>query len=312
MSVALVEGTAPIWAAAYGVTDRSSLVPVRVSTVFEGASLMKPLIAYGVLLLVQDGRLDLDRPLDSYLPEAYLPHDPAAATITARMVLAHTTGYPNWRPAGQPLTLLRPPGSGFGYSGEGYFHLVRVIEQVTAQSSAVFLSERVLRPLGMADSGVTWSAAFEQRAACGHTTTGVAVPKEKPAEGVTPAGFHVTATDYARFVALLLKPAGGGPLGIEGLGAMVTPQVQLPGPLAWGLGWGLNDDGHGEPTFWQWGDNYGFKAFVAGSRGNGAAVVVLINSDNGLNVAKPCVNAIFPTLQAPFEAVPDIDRYTRQ
>lgn len=312
LGVALVDRTAGTWAATHGVTDLSSPAPVGVSTVFEGASLMKPLMAYGVLLLVRDGRLDLDRPLDSYLPQAYLPHEPAAATITARMALAHTTGYPNWRPAGQPLTLLRPPGSGFGYSGEGYTQVARVIEQVTGQPLAVFLSERVLRPFGMSDSGATWSSAFEHRAARGHSTTGVPVAKQKVADSAVPVGFHVTATDFARFLAVLLDRADGGPLGTDDVGAMLTPQVRLAGPLAWGLGWGLNDGGNGDPIFWQWGDNPGFKAFAAGSPAAGTAVVVLTNGDNGLDVAKVLVSIVFPPLQAPFEAVADMDAYTRR
>lgn len=92
---------------------------VSADTVFEAASLSKPVFAFGVLLLAQEGIIDLDRPLASYLPAPYLPAEPGAAVITARMVLEHTTGLPNWRPKGEPLALLRQPGTRFGYSGEG-------------------------------------------------------------------------------------------------------------------------------------------------------------------------------------------------
>ena len=310
LSVALVQRTAPTWAATYGVTDRSSPAPVEASTVFEGASLSKPLVAYGALLLVQDGQLDLDRPMDSYLPGPYLPHEPAAAMITARMALGHTTGYPNWRQAEQ-LNLVRAPGSHFGYSGEGYVQLGRVIEHLTHQPLGAFLSERVLQPLGLADSSFTWSPAFEHRVARGHAKNGEAVPKDKPAEAVAPSSLHTTATDFARFLAVVLNPADAAPLGPDGVHAMLTPHVQLAGPLAWGLGWGLDDSAAGDRVFWQWGDNDGYKAFAAGSPGGGVGVVVLTNGANGLDVAKPLVQTILPTLKVPFAAAPDLGRYAR-
>lgn len=310
LSVALVERTAPTWEAAYGVTDRTSPTPVEASTVFEGASLSKPLVAYGALLLAQDGTLELDRPMDSYLPEPYLPHEPAAAVITARMALGHTTGYPNWRPAEQ-LSLVRPPGSQFGYSGEGYVQLGCVIEHLTHQPLGAFLSERVLQPLGIADSSFTWSPAFEHRVARGHTPTGEAVPKEKPTEALAPSSLHTTVTDFARFLAAMLNPAHAAPLDSDGVHAMLTPHVQLSGPLAWGLGWGLDDSAAGDRVFWQWGDNNGYKAFAAGSASAGVGIVVLTNGANGLDAAKPLVQTILPTLEAPFDAAPDLGRYTQ-
>jgi len=92
----------------------------------------------------------------------------------------------------------------------------------------------------------------------------------------------------------------------------VTPHVPLAGPLAWGLGWGLDDSGTGDRVFWQWGDNDGYKAFAAGSPGAGVGVVVLTNGDNGLDVAKLLVRTVLPTLQAPFDAAPDLGRYTHR
>src|SRR3954469_18192803 len=71
--------------------------PVEQDTIFAAASLTKPVFAAGVMTLVDDGLLELDRPLSEYVSEPYLPDDDRAASITARMVLSHTTGFPNWR-----------------------------------------------------------------------------------------------------------------------------------------------------------------------------------------------------------------------
>ena len=87
------------------------------------------MFAYLVMLLVQDGTLNLDRPLDAYLGAPYVPDDPRAASITARHVLSHTTGYRNWRfSADQRLSTDFAPGERFQYSGEGYYQLQRVVE----------------------------------------------------------------------------------------------------------------------------------------------------------------------------------------
>ena len=105
--------------------------PVDHDSVFAAASLSKPVFAAGVMTLVDDGRLDLDRPLDDYLTEPYLASDERAGSITARMVLSHTTGFPNWRGDG-PLFLRWSPGTRWGYSGEGYAYLQQVVERLTS------------------------------------------------------------------------------------------------------------------------------------------------------------------------------------
>lgn len=122
------------------------------NTVFEAASMTKPLAAYVALKLVEQGRLDLDRPLASYLPEPYLKHE----KITARMVLSHTSGFPNWRPKGKPLRVLHEPGTAYRYSGEGFQFLQRVMEQITGEDYESLMQRMLLRPLGMKNSSHVW------------------------------------------------------------------------------------------------------------------------------------------------------------
>ena len=323
LAVGLVDATGAMWVGAFGVADASTGRQVERRTVFEAASLTKPVVALGALALAGDGVLDLDRPLDDYLPAPYLAKEPRAARITARMALGHTTGLPNWRPRGEPLALLRDPGSRFGYSGEGYVYLQQVVERLTGMPLDRFCAERVLAPLGMADSTLIWREELESRVARGHDQRGAAVPKAKPARANAAWSLHTTAPDLAGFVGAMLgaQRIGGGSGGNGGsmdaagtlpghtADAMLRAHTPLHGPLGWGLGWGLHMGPDGDDHFWHWGDNFGYKAFAAGSRRRGLGIAILTNGNAGLAAAERLVSAALPELNAPFEALRDFGRY---
>ena len=179
LAIAVVRDATVAWSATFGVRDADTREPVRDGTVFEAASLSKPVFAYGVLKLRERGKLDLDRPLAQYLPapDPYLPDDPRAARITARMVLSHSAAIPNWRRAREPLPVQSDPGTVFAYSGEGYAYLQRVVEHLTGLSLAAWLRAQVLEPLGMPDSSYLWIDDYEGRATRGHDADG------KPVDG---------------------------------------------------------------------------------------------------------------------------------
>jgi CubicO group peptidase (beta-lactamase class C family) len=307
---------------------RASLQPrrgVSESTVFEAASLGKPLFAYAVLRLVDAGRLDLDRPLFDYLP-APDADNPRMRRVTARHVLTHTSGLPNWRRAAGPLEPVSEPGETYEYSGEGFFFLQRVLEHLTDRPIAHYLRTEVLEPLGMHESSWVWREEYEGRmavgydeagnpaevyAAIGRRTAAIArewgkpveewryedavrtVPLVNPAWPIVPlymvpnvaASLLTTARDYGRFLGHVVAAPGadGLALGAELLKAMATPQVRLNSALAWGLGWGIQDDDYGR-TLWHWGANNGFRNFCLADPANGRAVVVLTNSGNGPRV----------------------------
>src|SRR4051812_37544471 len=125
LAIAVIDNGRVAWTKSFGVMRVGSPEPVTETTRFEAASLSKPVTAYVALQLVDAGRLALDTPLTHYITYADLPGDPRVATMTARHVLSHTTGFPNWRRR-DPLTLFFTPGERFSYSGEGYVYLQRV------------------------------------------------------------------------------------------------------------------------------------------------------------------------------------------
>jgi len=134
LSMVLIGENRIVWKGTFGVRIAGKPEKVDDETIFEAASMSKPLFTYGVLKLAEEGGFDLDRPLDSYLSGPYLPEEPAAKNITARMVMLHRTGLPNWRKGGWrtggPLKVLHEPGTRFIYSGEGYLYLQTATEQL--------------------------------------------------------------------------------------------------------------------------------------------------------------------------------------
>jgi CubicO group peptidase (beta-lactamase class C family) len=172
LAFAVVDG-AKVSTYVFGLARRELLQAVTAETEFEAASLGKPMFAAAILRLVDAGVLELDRPLSSYavLPDAT---DPGTRAITARHVLSHTTGLPNWRKGPGPLVPESRPGSRFSYSGEGLFYLQRIVEQVLGRPIEHVMREQVLDPLGMASSSYVWRPAFAATMATGYDEGGVA------------------------------------------------------------------------------------------------------------------------------------------
>jgi CubicO group peptidase (beta-lactamase class C family) len=156
-----------VWTRGFGRAIEDPAEAATPDTVFEGASLGKPLFAYAVLRLVDAKVLDLDRPLYEYLPLAEAS-SARMKRVTPRHVLSHTTGLPNWRQQPGPLEPNGEPGKRFSYSGEAYFYLQRVVEAVTNQPFARVMREQVLDPLDMKQSSYVWLPEFESRMAAGY------------------------------------------------------------------------------------------------------------------------------------------------
>ena len=166
LALAVVEGNR-VWRRGFGEAIEELHQPVSDETVFEAASLGKPIFAYAVLRLVDAGVLDLDRPLYTYLP---IPdaNNPQMKRVTARHVLSHTTGLPIWRRQPAALIPASEPGTKFTYSGEAFFYLQRVLEVLTDKPFARIMRDEALDPLGMKQSSYVWLPEFESRMAAGY------------------------------------------------------------------------------------------------------------------------------------------------
>lgn len=308
ISLALIRHSKIYWVKSFGVKDGH--VPVTQDTIFEAASLSKVVFAYAVLKLADEGKIDLDAPLEHYLVAPYVQGDPRINKITARMVLTHRTGFPNWRPK-EGLTIHFAPGDHFSYSGEGFVFLAKAVERISGQSFNEFMQQMVFTPLGMTSSSYVWRQDYDARTAIGHDKDGRAQEKWKPKEANPASSLQTTALDYARFMTALLDGKG---LKADALKQMETPQTPVEqnctancfdvGPLSttvfWGLGVGLEKASAGL-AFWHWGDNGTFKAYMVGFPEHKSGLVMFTNSENGLSIADAVVKTALgsdePSLQ---------------
>ena len=284
----------------HGVLRSDEAQAVDAQTVFQAASLSKVVGAYIALRLVDAGLLDLDTPLWQYWPSPRLKDNPAAQAITARMVLSHTSGLPNWQisPADPaidhtPLQGLYAPGEAFVYSGEGFYLLQRTLEHLSGQRWEALAREQVFIPLDMPSSHFMATPQFNAHKARGHHADGTLERERVFAWENTAWTLSTTASDYQHFVQRALF-AGQG-LQPATHAAMLAPASAANDPRAqsaadariqWGLGVGLQHDGS-RRLAWHWGDNPGFKALFALDIDSGQSLVLLTNSQNGPQAYRP-------------------------
>ena len=317
VSIAVINNYRIEWARGYGVLEADRRTPVDSNTMFQGASVSKPISAFAALALVQRGTLSLDQDVNEVLTSWKVPQSDSIANflVTLRGLLSHTsgltpTGYNGYeqgnrvpsliqvlngeRPANTtPISVDELHGQGFHYSGGGYTILQQMILDVTHSKFQDFMQQTVLGPLGMTHSTYEQPLTKKLRkfAASGHRSSGRPIPgKWHVYPEMAAAGLWTTPSDLARFAIEIQQAAAGRSgriLPQQIVTEMLTPQ--RGGPV--GLGLFLRGSG-GAIRFGHSGANEGFRSeFVAFvHRGQGA--VVMTNSDTGGGLLSEIVNAI--------------------
>jgi CubicO group peptidase (beta-lactamase class C family) len=303
LAVALVQHGRLAWAKGYGVADCVTGEPVTSGTRFQAASLSKPVTAWGVLRLVEQGQISLDEPVVGHLRRWRPPPSPFDADgITVRRLLSHTAGLSVHGYAGQapdrslpsiaaslageaggsfPVELLEAPGRRWLYSGGGYSVLQLLVEELTGRPFAAFMRTQVLGPLGMTASSFRWRRTAAT--AWPHDGRGGRAPDFAFAEQAA-AGLVATAPDLARFVAAALpgphgEPPGRGVLSPAGVRLLLSAAPATDG--RWGLGYGLGLLPGGDLLAYHEGANRGWRAGLALLPDRRAGIVVLANGDAG-------------------------------
>lgn len=289
ISLAIIRDGELLWNQSFGIKHIYNKKPVNNETIFAAASLTKPLFAYAVLKMAERGEIDLDAPLTKYTDKPLIT-DFRIKQVTARRVLSHTTGFPNWS-GSKPVWFKNNPGTKFGYSGEGFLYLQNVVEKITGQPLEAYLQQQILQPWGMNSSSLIWQPEYTETASYGHNRQGKHKPMSKPKAAVSAGSLRTTATEYAQFLIAMMKPGtiDSNYLTEASLKQMLTPQIKLSYSLDWGLGWGLEKTNKGN-FFWHWGDLVTFKSFTAASKDLQTGIVILTNSQNGLKICEKIVN----------------------
>jgi CubicO group peptidase (beta-lactamase class C family) len=334
-SVAVINGGVIEWAKGYGVIEAGTTTSVSTRTLFQAASISKPVAALAALRIVEQGKLALDDDVNARLTSWKIPENKFTGKekVTLRRLLSHTAGltvhgfggYPADAPVPtlvQVLDGLKPansdavrvdvaPGSIYRYSGGGFTVVQQLMIDVTGRPFPDLLAELVLRPIGMDDSTYEQPlpAARRGTAASGHLDDGRLLPgRYHTYPEMAAAGLWTTPTDLAKFLIEIERALQGRSSVIPAATAREMTTIQKS---RYGLG--LSIEGTGPAArFGHGGSNEGFKcqmtAFVEGGRG----AVVMTNGDRGFGLGREILRAVareygWPALQPVEKTVVRVD-----
>jgi CubicO group peptidase (beta-lactamase class C family) len=310
---------------AYGERDTADHKPLTPDSVTTAASLTKPAFAALVMRLVEQHALDLDRPIVRYLPRPLpeyarwqnLAGDRRYEQITLRMLLDHTSGFPNlvrFTDDGK-LRIYFDPGSRFAYSGEGIALAQFVVETVTGRTIDALMRERIFRPLGMTRTSMVWQAAFGDDYANAYNEKGTSFGAQRRRTADAIGSMQTTLRDYARFVEAMLN---GTLLNEKSTAEMFAPQIRITSAhefptlatetthandairLSYGLAWGLFQTPHGQAFFKEGNDN-GLRHYVVGFPRARCGMLIMTNGSNGEDTYGPLLEEIIRDTYTPYE-----------
>ncbi|MEW7289317.1 serine hydrolase [Aquimarina sp. 2304DJ70-9] len=298
LQIALIRDGKTIWTHGFGVKNTESSEKVSDTTVFEAASLTKPLFAYFAMKMIEEKTLDLDTPVIQYFTqqeiEAFFGHSlnkegfhkAWAEKMTTRHILSHSAGMPHGE-SGDVYPILFEPGTKYKYSAAGYELLQRVIEKLKDKPLDVLIKMYVLDPLKMIHSSMVWQDDYQSSAANGHDMFSLPQPVRTYTESHAGASLYTTAADYAKFIGAIIQQKG---LHADTFTEMLTPQIEVDKDLGltWSLGFGVQKDNNGL-GLWQWGDYGIFRNYILAYPEHKLAVVYLTNSFNGLGINKDII-----------------------
>ena len=334
--LALLHDGRTVWTYAYGLRDVEHHLPMTPDTYTWAASVTKSVFATWAMKLVEQHRLDLDRPIAEYMPgglsgyyhdTSLLTADPRYRRITPRMLLSHTAGLCNYAPADMPdgkLRILFDPGTRYAYSGEGLALLQYVIEQaITHEPLETSMQRDLFTPLGMNTTSLTWNNRFLDNNAARYGATGNFLSYTRKDNARASGSMATSVNDLSRFLEALfanriLRPATRD--------EMLTPQIRInamhqfptlesatseEGPrvgLSYGLGWGLLTRTKYGPAFFKEGHGDGAENYILCFTRHQDCMILLTNSDNGELAFRPLLEQLLGDTVTPWTW----ESYTRE
>jgi CubicO group peptidase (beta-lactamase class C family) len=316
LSLALIDDFEISWAKGYGSKEAGQNRPVSTQTLFQTASIGKPVTAVAALQLVEAGSLDLDADVNAKLRSWRIPENDFTrqAAVTLRGLLSHSAGMSVSGFAGYgrgtsipsllqildgeapansaPIRVDALPGSRYRYSGGGYMVIQQLLEDLAERPFAEFIAAVIFAPSGMVDSA--YAPLPEGRwpqAASGHQGDGRSLEGRwhvYPEKGAGP--FWSTPSDMARFGIELMRAHEGQSerlLSRAMAREMLTPQIE-----AFGLGILVGDDGGDRFYAMHLGANAGYRSLLVLYPMRGQGAVIMTNGDGGEELARELLNSI--------------------
>lgn len=321
LALALINEGEVAWVRAYGQRDLEKKLPLQTDTVMYGASLTKATFAYFVMQLVDERKLDLDRPIGAYLPRPLpdypryrdLAGDARWQKLTMRMLLDHSTGFANfrWIEEDHKLRFHREPGERYGYSGEGILLAQFVIEEGLELNVGKEMQRRIFQRFGMKRTSMQWRDDFAANYSEGYTLEGGLQPHDRR-DNVNAAGsMDTTVDDWSRFLAAVARGEG---LSAASKGEMTRRQIEIDSVrqfptllpertdrwksigLGYGLGWGVFETKYGRAYFKEGHDDGTANYALCVQR---ACILLMSNSTRAERIFVPLVKRLFGEVPIP-------------
>jgi CubicO group peptidase (beta-lactamase class C family) len=308
ISIAVINQGEIVYDSTWGIANNYTRQPVNRKSVYEAASLSKPVFAFYTMMLAERGILNLDDSINDYLIFEELKDDLRTPKITIRDILGHTTGLPNWRwqMPDQKLSFIEEPGTVFTYSGEAYVHLSKIISQelgLDLYTLADAIQQELADPLGLnpftykADS-ITWTHLVD-----GHD--GDKIVFDYGMDRFTlnsPGGLYTNASEYAKFLKAILE---GKMLSNKAYSELFKKHSEvsqaytdLTGITTWGLGFArIPSEKHGL-TITHGGNNFGYTSNFSLNLKNELGYVFMTNSNQISDLSQWMDDLLLPGIKA--------------
>ncbi|MDD3201335.1 MAG: serine hydrolase [Bacteroidales bacterium] len=293
-------------------SDSLSDLPYTLSdkSIFQAASLSKPVFAYIVMRMVDNGEIDLDTPICEYTDIDRFTDKESARKLTPRIVLSHRTGLPNWAtgPSSDewpvsPINFKYPVDSCFAYSGEGYAFLQRAVEAIRHSTLDEIARKEVFEPLNMPTTSYKWLPEYDTLAIPGFNRAGENRGTGRHPRESSAYTLRTNATEYARFVDALMTGTGLSQKSHKEILTIQTHATRYAdehrdcdSSICWCLGVGAVTESATAKTpkyYWHWGDNGNFKALFVFDPAKKNYIVYFTNSAKGHDIADEVIKLFF-------------------
>ena len=285
--------------------DSTSISP---NSVFQAASLSKVVFAYIVMKMVGNGEIDLDTPLYKYTDINRFADTVRAKKLTARMILTHRSGLPDWAfsPSSDQwpeseIRFVHEPDSCYGYSGEGFAFLQRAVEAIKGKGIQEIAQEEVFIPLDMPNTAYSWLPQYDSLAVDGYNAAGENRGRRETLRANVAYTLRTNAQEYSRFLKALMDGTGLKP---EIHSMMLEPCAEYAKRYAdqprdcdstvyWCLGLGIEQNPVHGKMLWHWGDNGNFKALFVIIPQTQETLVYFTNSSHGHDIIDKITRLFF-------------------